>query len=99
MFLNHILTLLIDNANNDTIFLSKEFFKDLNWFSLFLKQFNGVVFYDVRPISADMCLDACLTGFVGVYGRQCYALPLPKDFNNYTIVHLETLKVLVALKI
>ena len=99
VFLHRILTLHRDNANNDTIFLSKEFFKYLNWFSLFLKQFNVVVFYDVRPISADLCLDACLTGLGGVYGRQCYALPLPKDFNNYTIVHLEMLNVLVALKI
>ena len=66
VFLNRMLTLLRDNANNDTIFLSKEFFKDLNWFSLFLKQFNGVVFYDVRPISADLCFDACLTG-LGVF--------------------------------
>ena len=66
MFLNRLLTLLRDNAYNDTIFLSKEFFKDRNWFSLFLKQFNGVVFNDVRPISADLCLDACLTG-LGVF--------------------------------
>ena len=54
----------------------------------------GVVFYDVRPISADLCLDACLTGLGGVNGRQCYALPLLKDFHNYTIVHLEILNVL-----
>ena len=65
VFLNRMLNLLRDNANNDTIFLSKELFKDLNWFSFFLKQFTGVVLYDVRPISADLCLDACLTGFGG----------------------------------
>ena len=56
-------------------------------------------FYDISPISADLCLGACLTGLGGVYGQQCHALPLPKDFNNYTIVHLEMLNVLVALKI
>ena len=33
VFLNHMLTLLIDNTNNDTRFLSKEFFKDLNLFN------------------------------------------------------------------
>ena len=44
VFLNCMLNLLRDSTNNDTIFLSKEFFKDLNWFSLFLKQFNEVVF-------------------------------------------------------
>ena len=34
-----------------------------------------------------------------MYGQQCYARPLPKDFNNYSIVHLEMLNVLVSLKI
>ena len=99
VFLNRMLPLLGDNVNNETIFLSKEFFKDLNWFSLFLKQFIGLELYDVRPISADLSLDASLTGLGGVYGRQCYAITLSKDFNNYTIVHLEMLNVLVALKI
>ena len=61
-----MLTLLRDNANNETIFLSKEFLKDLNWFTLFLRQSNGVVFYDIRPISPDLSLDASLTG-LGVY--------------------------------
>ena len=62
VFLNLMLTLLRDNVNNETIFLSKEFFKYINWFSLFLKQFNGIIFYDVTPISRDLSLDACLTG-------------------------------------
>ena len=46
-----------------------------------------------------LALDASLTGLVGHYGNQCYALPLPKNFHNYTIVHLEILNKVVALKI
>ena len=34
-----------------------------------------------------------------MYGCQCYVLPLPKDFNNYTIVHLQMFNMVVALKI
>ena len=30
----------------DTIFLNTAFFKDLNWFYTFPRQFNGVVYYD-----------------------------------------------------
>ena len=76
-----------------------EFFKDLKWFSTFLKQFNGVVYYDVKPVQAGLHLDACLTGFGGIFLNQWYALPLPKKFNNYSIVHLEMLNIVVALKI
>ena len=43
-----------------------EFFRDLNWFCTFLKQFNGVVYYDPRPIQAELHLDACLTGMGGI---------------------------------
>ena len=60
------------------IFLSREFFKVLNWFSLFLKQFNGVVFYYVRPITADLCLDACLTGLGVCMGNNVMPAPYLK---------------------
>ena len=79
--------------------LSPEFFRDLNWFCTFLKQFNGVVYYDPRPIQAELHLDACLTGMGGIFENQCYALPIPKDFHQYSIVHLEMLNIVVALKV
>ena len=79
--------------------LTVEFFRVLKWFATFFKQFNGVVYYDVKPVQAELYLDACLTGFGGIFDNQCYALPIPKKFNNYSIVHLEMLNIVVALKI
>ena len=79
--------------------LTVEFLKDLKWFSTFLKQFNGIVYYDVKPVQAELHLDACVTGFGGNFDNQCYARPIPKNFNNYSIVHLEMVNIVVALKI
>ena len=44
-------------------------------------------------------LDACLTGFGGVFADKIYALQIPLSFKDYTIVHLEILNIVVALKI
>ena len=59
-----------------------------------MSQFNGVVYYDIKPVQAALHLDASLTGVM-----LCYALPIPKKFRNYSIVHLEMINILVALKI
>ena len=79
-FLNCMLMLLRKNFAKDTIFLNKEFFKDLNWFHTFLRQFNGVVYYDIRSVQGELHLDASLTGMGGIFDNQCYALPIPKKF-------------------
>ena len=64
---------------NSSTRLTVNIFKYLKWFVTFLKQFNGVVYYDVKPIQAELHLDACLTGFGGIFLNQCYALPIPKN--------------------
>ena len=64
-----------------------------------MKQFNGIVYYDLRHIQAELHLDACLTGLGGIFDNQCYALLVPKKFNDYSIVHLEMVNIVVALKI
>ena len=33
------------------------------------------------------------------FNNHCYALPIPKNFNKYSIVHLEMLNIAVALKV
>ena len=99
VFLNRMLQFLRLMGTQKIVTLSAEFFRDLNWFCTFLKQFNGVVYYDPRPIQAELHLDACLTGMGGIFENQCYALPIPKDFHNYSIVHLEMLNIVVALKV
>ena len=85
--------------NSSATELTEDFCKDLNWFHTFIQQFNGVVYYDLRPVQAELHLDACLTGFGGIFDNQCYALPIPKNFKNYAIVHLEMLNIVVALKV
>ena len=75
------------------IHLDAEFHKDLNWFLTFFTSFNGVTMYDIRPISGHIYLDACLTSLV------VYTISLPLGFEHYSIVHLEMLNIVVALKV
>ena len=60
---------------------------------------NGVTMYDIHPISGHIYLDACLTGLGGCFQNIVYTIPLPLRFENYSIVHLERLNIVVALKI
>ena len=55
--------------------------------------------YDVRPISAEIFVDASLTGLGGAFGNLVYTLSMPKNHNNYSIVNLKIFNVMVALKI
>ena len=55
-FLNRMLQFLRSMEGNSTTRLTVEFFKDLKWFATFLKQFNGVVYYDVKPVQAELHL-------------------------------------------
>ena len=84
-----MLMLLRENFEKDTIFLNTAFFKDLNWFYTFLRQFNGVVYYDIKPVQAELHLDASLMGMGGIFDNQCYALPIPQ---NFKIIPLSILK-------
>ena len=99
LFLNRMLQLLRDSHNKEIISLNSYFAADLNRFDTFLCDFNGVTFYDNKPVFATIELDACLTGFGGVFDNIVYHLPIPKNFKNYNIAQLELLNILVAIKI
>ena len=43
-------------------------------------------------------LDACLTGFGGRSGNYVYHLPILRGFRNLTIVHLEMVNILLAIR-
>ena len=88
MFLNRMLMLLRENFEKDTIFLNTAFFKDLNWFYTFLRQFNGVV-YDIKPVQAELHLDASLTGMGGIF---ITSVMLSQFQKNFKIIQLSTLK-------
>ena len=98
-FLNRMLHLLRINHTKSKILLTADFKKDLNWFNSFLIHYNGVTFYDNKYCHFEVHLDASLTGLGGAFKNMVYALPLPVNHGNYTIVHLEILNVVVALKI
>ena len=57
------------------------------------------MYFDTKPVQAELQLDASLTGMGGIFGNLCYALPISKKFQNYSIVHLEMTNILVALQI
>ena len=62
-----MLMVLRKNFDQKTIFLTRDFFRDLNWFHTFLRQFNGDVYYDTKPVQAELQLSW------GIFDNQCYA--------------------------
>ena len=43
-----------------------------------LKQFNGVVYYDVKPVQAELHLDSCLKGFGDILTISVMLFPYRK---------------------
>ena len=98
-FLNRMLDTLRRHFGTDNIVLDIEFHRDLNWFKKFLKKFNGTAFFDHRPVKATIELDACLQGLGAIYRNQVYAIPIPHYCDSFSIVHLEMLNILVAIRV
>ena len=98
-FLNRMLDTLRAHFGTDTIKLNQNFHRDLNWFLKFLQQFNGTAFFNHAPVHMTIELDACLVGLGAICMNQVYAIQIPKNFENYSIVHLEMLNILVALRV
>ena len=94
-FLNRMLQVLRENHANKHISLTADFVKDLNWFNTFLCSYNGITFYDNKPVQAIITLDASLTGLGAVFHNMVYALPLPSGHLNYNITQLEMLNIMV----
>ena len=98
-FLNRMLALLRQMGQEKSIELTLDFFQDLNWFIKFLAVFNGTVFFDHRPIKANVQLDACLKGMGGRWNDAVYKLTIHDQYQDFTIVHLEMLNLLVAIRL
>ena len=90
-FLNRMLALLLD--------LTSDFRRDLMWFGKFLPLYNGVSLYDHRPVDFTLELDACLTGLGGRWSKFVYHLPIARGFMNFSIVHLEMVNILLAVRL
>ena len=89
-----MLRLLRMNQDANTIYLNHDFKQDLSWFVTFLAQYNGVTFYDNQEIQ-----ETIFQGLGGAFNNEVHALTIPLGFENYDIVHLEILNVVVALRI
>ena len=98
-FLHRMLDLLCQNYDDNSIQLTQDFMQDLRWFSDFLETYNGVSIYHYRPVDCTVELDACLTGLGGRWDNFVYHLSIPKHYQNLTIVHLEMVNILVAIRI
>ena len=61
--------------------------------------FNGKAFFVHHPVQATIELDACLQGLGAVYANQVYAVPIPEYCFQFSIVHLERLNILVAIRV
>ena len=98
VFLNRMLDLLRSTGNQKTIHLTPDFRRDLRWFQEFVPHFNGKAFFDHPKIDHEIELDASLQGLGARWGQKVYALSIPIGYNQYNIVHLEMLNILVAVR-
>ena len=98
-FLNRMLEVLRSAHNATHINLNPDFHRDLRWFLNFLPDFNGVALYDHKKVAFQVHLDACLQGLGDVFSNLVYHVPIPLEFSNLNIVHLEMINIVVVLKL
>ena len=93
-FLNRILDTLDTRSE---IYLDINFHRDLNWFLNFIDTINGTTLFHHVKCHFELELDACLQGLDTRLENQVYAITIPLKFQQYSIVHLEMLNILVAI--
>ena len=102
IFVNRILPVFRNNSHKNRIKLTKEFHKDVEWFTNFLPFFSGStkIFREEASYINSLNIDACLTGVGGIWNDRVYAAPIPAFVGfNLNITHLEMLNVLIALRV
>ena len=82
----------------EIIEINCEFKRDLNCFTKFLPKFNGVAFFNHKPIHTHIELDGSLQGLGAMCGSEIYAIALPIGYQNYNIVQLEMVNILVGIQ-
>ena len=100
MFLNRILATLRKTPLSGHIQRPTDFYKDINWFNLFLETFNGLVeIHQVNKVPLQVYVDASLRMVGGYFQSTVYAVEVPLAILNIaSIVHLEAANILVAFK-
>ena len=100
IFLGRMLEVLRANHSRQYFILPQHFYNDLLWFVTYLRQFNGIVIYARVQSYIHVYVDSSLTGAGGVCGVMVYAVKIPEmTYPNVTIVHLEMINVLVAVRL
>ena len=99
IFVNRMLELLRQNYDATRITLTPEFKRDIRWFMQFLARYNGTSYFDHKPPDHTTELDACLVGLGGRFKNFVYHLPVVRHYRNLSIVHLEMINILVAIKV
>ena len=100
LFSNRMLQLLRQCPIKGHITISQGFWKDLNWFLIFMEQFNGSVEMYLRDTyTYEIYVDASLQGLGAKLENMVYAISILCTLKDVcTIVHFEALNILVALK-
>ena len=104
IFLNRLLEVLrsVDWAGSPK--MSAEFHKELKWWSMFMKRFNGVAFIPspiwIEP-DVSMATDSCLQGCGGICDKEYFHSKFPETIlrQGLPIHKLEFLAVLVGARI
>ena len=76
--------------------------KYIAWWDRFLEQYKGVsILWLTKYPTPDtaIAIDACPTGFGGIFGKQYFHGQFPQELRQHNIAHLEILAVLVVLRI
>ena len=104
IFISRILVLLRGLKHSRyKVRLNTEFRKDIQWWINFMHVYNGVSMIktcDWSKVDQIFTTDACLTGCGGMFGNQFFHRQFPEFVaqKNPSIVHLECLTVMVAIK-
>ena len=98
-YLNRLLDVLRSIEEKQTVPVTREAQRDINWFLKFIPKYNGITFFDQKPIDHSIELDASLEGMGACWGSQVYALQIPLGYMDMSIVHLKMLNILAALRV
>ena len=98
-YLNRLLDVLRSIEDKKMVPVTREAQRDINWFQKFIPKYNGVTFFDQKPIDHSIELDASLQGMGACWGSQIYAFQIPLGYMDMLIVHLEMLNILAALRV
>ena len=104
VFLNRLLDALRSMREKKSIILSDSFKKDLKWWLMFVRDYNGVSFIPAMGWAepdVTFATDSCLKGCGGMCLKEYFHAAFPKSImdQQLRIHHLEMLAVLIGVRI